>query len=74
MIINLSCYECGNTFLIYATHFESKIKDSVETIGSPFENESTFPSTENRATERRKGKKRESRFSHKEGKDPELEK
>jgi hypothetical protein len=46
----------------------------VETTGSPFENESTFPSTENRATERRKGMKRESRFSHKDRKDPELEK
>jgi hypothetical protein len=54
MIINLSCYECGNTFLIYETHFESMIKDSVETTGSPFEYESTFPSTENRATEKKK--------------------
>ena len=74
MIINLSCYECGNTFLIYATHFESKIKDSVETTGSPFENESTFLSKEGGATQRRKGKKRKSRFSHKDRKDPELEK
>jgi hypothetical protein len=38
----LSCYECGNTFGIHETHFESKIKDSVETTDNPFDNESTF--------------------------------
>ena len=43
MTINLSCYECGNTFPIYETHFESKIKDSVERTDSPFENESNLP-------------------------------
>jgi hypothetical protein len=63
----LSCYECGNTFPIHQTHFESKIKDSVETTDNPFNNESTFLSTENRATQRRKGsrKKHKSRFSYK---------
>lgn len=49
----LSCYECGNTFPIYETHFESKIKDSVETTDNPFENESTFLITDIRATQRR---------------------
>ena len=52
----LSCYQCGNTFAIHETHFESKIKDSVETTDSPFNNESTFLSTESRATQRRKNK------------------
>src|SRR5688572_32080480 len=47
-------YECGNTFPIHQTHFESKIKDSVETTDNPFNNESTFLSTENRATQDRK--------------------
>ena len=37
----LSCYECGNTFPIHQTHFESKSKNSVETTGNPFNNEST---------------------------------
>jgi hypothetical protein len=32
----VSCYECGNTFGINETHFESKIKDSVETTDNPF--------------------------------------
>jgi hypothetical protein len=32
----VSCYECGNTFGIHETHFESKIKDSVETTDNPF--------------------------------------
>ena len=50
----LSCYSCGNTFAIHETHFDSKIKDSVETTSNPFDNESTFLSTENRATQRKK--------------------
>jgi hypothetical protein len=43
----LSCYSCGNTFGIHETHFESKIKDSIETTSNPFENESTFLSQSN---------------------------
>ena len=67
----LSCYECGNTFPIHETHFESKIKDSVETTDNPFNNESIFLSTDSRATQRRKGKKRNGRFSYnKEHEDP----
>jgi len=31
----LSCYSCGNTFGIHETHFDSKIKDSVETTDNP---------------------------------------
>jgi len=53
----LSCYECGNTFPIYEAHFESKIKDSLETTDNPFENESIFLTTETRKEQRRKGKK-----------------
>lgn len=51
----LSCYECGTTFPIHQTHFEGKIKDSVETTDDPFENESIFLSTDSRAKQRRKG-------------------
>lgn len=40
--------------LIFMKHFESKIKDSVQTTDNPFDNESTFISTESRATQRRK--------------------
>jgi hypothetical protein len=60
----LSCYQCGNTYPIHETHFESKIKDSVETTDNPFENESIFLSTETRkeqwrkkGTDRRKNRK-----------------
>jgi hypothetical protein len=60
----LSCYSCGNTFPIHETHFDSKIKDSVETTSNPFDNESTFLSTDSRVTQRRKnkGKNRSKRF------------
>ena len=69
----LSGYECGNTFSIYETHFESKIKDSIETISNAFEgNESIFLSTDNRKTQRRKGKQK-SRFKIGEHKDPEIQ-
>lgn len=50
----LSCYQCGNTFPIHETHYESEIKDSVETTDNPFNNEFTFLSTETSATKRRK--------------------
>jgi len=50
--------------LVHETHFESKIKDSVETTDSPFDNEFSFLNTDNRATQRRKGKKRKSGFSY----------
>ena len=44
----------------------SKTKNFVETTTNPFEgNESIFLSTDNRATQRRKGKKRKGRFSYK---------
>ena len=69
----LSCYECGNTFPTHETHFESEIKDSVLTTKNPFENESIFLSTDRRATQRRKGKKRKTRFKIGEHEDPEIQ-
>jgi hypothetical protein len=60
----LSCYSCGNTFGIHETHFDSKIKDSIQTTSNPFDNESTFLSTETTATKRRK---RDLRDSHRRG-------
>ena len=53
--------------------FESKIKDSVETTDNPFENESTFLSTDSRATQRRKGKKPRSKRFKTDENDPEIE-
>lgn len=41
---------------MHETHFDSKMKDSVETTSNPFYNESTFLSTDNRATQRKKNK------------------
>jgi CTP synthase (UTP-ammonia lyase) len=58
---------------IHETHFDSKLKDSVQTTSNPFDNESTFLSTDSRATQRKKGKKRKSRFSHKFKVDPEIQ-
>ena len=60
---------------MYEGHFESEIKDSLETVQTPFESsESIFLSTDNRATKRKKGKKRKSRFSYKqEHQDPEIQ-
>jgi transcription elongation factor Elf1 len=69
----IQCYECGNIFGIHETHFESKIKDSVETTDNPFEgNESIFLSTDNRKTQRRKGKHK-SKFKVGEHEDVEIE-
>ena len=69
----VQCWECGNIFPIHETHFESKIKDSIETISNAFEgNESIFLSTDNRKTQRRKGKQK-SRFKIGEHKDPEIQ-
>ena len=66
----VQCWECGNIFPIHETHFESKIKDSVETTDNPFEgNESIFLSTDNRKEQRRKGKQK-SRFKIGEHEDP----
>jgi len=69
----VQCYECGNIFGIHETHFESKIKDSVETTDNPFEgNESIFLSTDNRKTQRKKGKQK-SRFKIREHEDTEIQ-
>ena len=54
----IQCYSCGNVFPVYEAHYESEIKDLLETTDNPFEgNESIFLSVESRATQRRKGKK-----------------
>jgi hypothetical protein len=77
--------ECGNVFPVYETHYESEIKESLETINNPFENsESVFLSTDNRATERRKRERRDryrkgvhkytsKRLADDEQEDPEIE-
>jgi hypothetical protein len=50
-----SCHECGNTVPLFQAHYESQIKDGLETVSNPFEsNESVFLSTDSRATTRRK--------------------
>jgi hypothetical protein len=45
----------------------------LETVQTPSKNESIFPSTESRATQRRKGKKHKSRFKIGEHEDPEIQ-
>ena len=44
----IKCYSCGNVFPIYQAHIESQIKDSLETVDNPFENESIFMSSKKR--------------------------
>jgi hypothetical protein len=72
-------------FPIHETHFDSKIKDSVETICNPSDNESTFLSTDSRTTQRKKRETKNSyrknvhrytskRFANDEEQDPEIEK
>ena len=70
----VQCYSCGNVFPVYEAHYESEIKDSLETTDNPFENESTFLSTDSRTEQRRKGKKpRSKRFKIGEHEDPEID-
>ena len=69
----IQCHECGNVFPIYETHFEPKIKDPVQTTENPFENESIFQSTDSKATQSIKGKKRKSRFKIGEHEDPDIQ-
>ena len=38
----LSCYECGRTYAVYQTFEDSKIKDTIATSDTPFDNESTI--------------------------------
>ncbi len=67
------------------TFVEPEIKDSLETVKSPFEsNESTFQSTENRATQRKKRERedgnrkgvhkyRSKRIEYEEQEDPDIQ-
>ena len=50
----LSCYVCGRTYPVYETFPDSKIKDSLETTDTPFDNESTILSIPRRKKGRRK--------------------
>ena len=78
-----SCHECGNTVPIYTAHYESEIKDSLETVQNPFENtESVFLSTDSSATTRRKRERkarkgvhkyRSKRIDYEEKKDPDIQ-
>ena len=55
-----SCHECGNTVPIFTAHYESEIKDSLETVRNPFESsESVFLSTDSRSTQRKKRERRD---------------
>ena len=51
----MQCYECGNVFPIYEGHYESEIKDRLETTDNPFEgNESHFETTKKRKYKNRR--------------------
>jgi hypothetical protein len=49
----VQCYECGNIYPIYQSYPETEIKDSEETVKTPFENESVFTSTRKRKRKNR---------------------
>ena len=60
------CYSCGNVFPVYEAHFESKIKDSLETTDDPFEgNESIFMSVGRR--------KKKDRLNKYQNEDPDIQ-
>ena len=68
------CHECGTVVPIYELEKEATIKDVVETVDNPFDSGIDFLGIDSRASQRRKGKKRKSRFSYKhEGPDPEIQ-
>lgn len=53
----LQCQQCGNVYPIYQTYPESEIKDSLETVSNPFENnESIFLSVGKRKLNDRRNK------------------
>ena len=70
----IQCWECGTVYPLHQTFVEPEIKDSVETTDNPFDNESTFLSTDSRATQRKKnkGRLRPRRFTQKEKVDPDI--
>ncbi|HZA71179.1 MAG TPA: hypothetical protein VE548_15905 [Nitrososphaeraceae archaeon] len=52
----LSCYVCGQTFPVYSTFTDSKIKDTIQTSHNPFDNESTILAIPPRKKLKRKNK------------------
>ncbi|MDP9490257.1 MAG: hypothetical protein M3P28_08700 [Thermoproteota archaeon] len=56
----IQCWECGTVYSLHQTFVEPEIKDSLETVKSPFEsNDSIFISTDTRATTRRKKERKD---------------
>lgn len=52
----VQCYSCGNVFPIYEAHYELEIKDSLQTVDNPFENECVFMSSKKRKYKNRRSK------------------
>jgi hypothetical protein len=50
----LSCYVCGRTYPVHETFTDSKIKDTIQTSDTPFDNESTILSIGKRKKQKRK--------------------
>jgi hypothetical protein len=50
----LSCYVCGHTYAIYETFEDSKIKDTIATSDTPFDNESMILTIPKRKRQKRK--------------------
>ena len=79
----IQCWECGTVYPLHQTFVEPEIKDSLETVKSPFEsNESVFISTDSRATTRRKRERmarkgvhkyRSKRIDYEEKQDPDIQ-
>ena len=56
----VQCYSCWNIFPIYEAHYESEIKDSLETVNDPFESqEPVFMSVDSRKKQRKKRERRD---------------
>ena len=68
------CPQCGTIVPIYEVKHESKIQPFAEPVKNPFDIGTEILGTDSRATQRKKGKKRKSRFSYKhEDPDPEIQ-
>lgn len=55
----LMCWECGNIYALHELSKESKIKNAVETISSPFESGSEFLAIDSRKLRNKKRKEQQ---------------
>jgi len=55
----IQCWECGTVYPLHQTFVEPEIKDSLETVKSPFESNELVFLTDSRATQRKKRERKD---------------